>query len=730
MRWIPPLLMCGAAAFASTHRFLLVAGANEGGPGKAQLKYARSDARNFRLLLMAFGGVDSGSVVALDEPDSSGLLRGIDSLARLVRSVHERGMRTETILYYSGHADGNGLRLGPGHVGYRQLREAMDSIGSDVLLAVLDACASGSALRSKGGVIRPAFLVDESREMRGRALLTSSSALEDSHESDSLGGSIFTQALLAGLRGAADADGDARITLNEVYRYSYQETLRNTQTSGSGTQHPSVDMDMTGAGDMVLTDLRAPAAQLRLDSSVAGVLNLRDSSGATVVEFRKRVGTELRLGLEPGTYRARFTNATRAVHAELHVAIGDVVVWGDSLLRTWDPCPAPASPGSDALRTVKFNLGFMPPIDLAGEDGLHSRQNFALELAVAEAAEIRGLQMAAGMATVRGRMRGAQLAVGAVFADGDSTVGFQGAIMTISRGAARGAQAGLISVARSGLTGLQASSIANLSGRGDFTGAQIAAVFNIAERGGGLQIAPANWGGRWLGAQIGVVNGSVSSRGAQLGLVNGAGAHDGLQLGVVSLADSVAGLQCGVVALSRHTRGLPLGLLTWSGDLPWRLDSWVDETGLPTVASVWEWKWLHSQSEFLSDLESRDRPVFGYGVAVGVQLPSRRWILSADLGFRSITRFETRSRWTFDRLGLEPFYSNEQFRLRAVVGAWIVPRRLGLFAGTGWTVQSMAQARGDEALLVSRIGPEQRLTASLRGWPAVSAGVRLGLRGP
>lgn len=730
MRWILPLLLWAATAFPATHRFLLVAGANQGGTGKVQLKYARSDARNFGRLLMAFGGVDSGSVVALDEPDSTGLLRGIDSLAHLVRSARERGMRTETILYYSGHADGNGLRLSHDHVGYRRLREAMDSIGSDVLLAILDACASGSALRSKGGVIRPAFLVDESREMRGRALLTSSSALEDSHESDSLGGSIFTQALLAGLRGAADADRDARVTLNEVYRYSYQETLRNTQASGSGTQHPSVDMDMTGAGDMVLTDLRAPAAQLRLDSSIAGLLNLRDSSGATVVEFRKRLGTELRLGLEPGTYHARFRDTTRAVQAELQVAVGDVVVLGDSLLRTWDASPAPVIPGSDTLRTVKLNLGFMPPIDLAGEDGLQSRQNIAFELAVAEAAEIRGVQMAAGMATVHGRLWGAQLAIGAVFSDGDSAIGFQGAIMAISRGAVRGAQAGLISVARSGLTGLQASSIANISGRGDFTGAQIATVFNLVERGRGLQIAPANWGGRWLGAQIGVVNGSVGSRGAQLGVVNGAGAHEGLQLGVVSLADSIVGLQCGVVALSRHTRGLPLGLLTWSGDLPWRLDSWVDETGLPTVASVWEWKWLHSQSEFLSDLGSRDRPVFGYGLAVGVHLPSPRWILSADLGVRSLTRFQTRSKWTLERLGLERFYSNEQFRLRVLAGAWIVPRRLGLFAGTGWTLQTMAQAPGNEPLLVSRIGPEQRFAASLRGWPAVFGGVRLGLRGP
>ena len=77
-----------------------------------------------------------------------------------------------------------GLLLGEDRYSYRSLRDRLDQVPADVRIAVLDACASGAITRLKGGQPQPPFLVDESSDMRGHAILTSSAATEAAQESD------------------------------------------------------------------------------------------------------------------------------------------------------------------------------------------------------------------------------------------------------------------------------------------------------------------------------------------------------------------------------------------------------------------------------------------------------------------------------------------------------------------------------------------------------------------
>jgi Caspase domain len=770
--WLLPFLV-GAAIAAPTRRILLWAASNDGGPGKAQLRYAHSDAQGFAKVLSTLGGIDSSDVIALPEPDSVELLEQIRSLSLRLGQARSAGARTELLFYYSGHADADGLQLGKQHMNYRRLRLALDSLPADVRLGVLDACASGAALRTKGGVRRPAFLVDESQDLRGRALLTSSTAEESSHESDRLGGSFFTQALITGLRGAADADHDHRVTLNEAYRYAYQETLRRTAEDKAGSQHPSVDMDMAGAGDVILTDLRQPTCRLFLDTTLAGQFSLRDSSGNLVAEIRKFPGAPLELSLEPGTYEAAFLTADGSRQQSRRLDATQEWAVTDSTLASWtsasksqDTAIATRPPQSakDSVRTIPFNIGLMPPMDMAGEDGPRSIQNFNLELALAEAGQIRGWQLAAGMATTHGRMRGAQLAGGAVIADGDSTIGMQAAMVTTSKGAVRGAQFGLVTIARGGIRGAQFSNFASLSGRGQMVGVQMSSVFTTADSGKGMQASFVNWGGHWRGMQAGFVNGGVSNQGLEAGFVNAVGSQTGLQagfvnssldhigaqagfvnfayrlhgaqagfvnvsrsvtgaqMGFVNTTDSLTGAQLGFINVSHNTlAGLPLGVFNWSSSLPWRLDLWVDENRMSVLSSVWEWKFLHSQTEFSWDAGMRDGKTLGYGSAIGVQLPSDTWILSADLDNQWIVRAGQRQQ------NEDVLVTNNLLRFRTVAGAWLLPR-LGIFAGTGLTLLDSHDGSPENLLLASPVTPEKALNHTLHTWPSVFAGLRVNLR--
>ena len=280
-------------------RYVLAAGANSGGADRVQLRYAVSDAERFANVMVRMGGVDAADRTLLSEPD---LTTFRDAMELLSREVAAGSGRTEVVIYYSGHADERGLMLGSERLSYRDLRAMMDAINTDVRIAVLDACASGAITRIKGGQRKEAFLVDVSSDTRGYAFLTSSSAEETAQESDRLKGSFFTHYLVSGMRGAADVSRDGKVTLNEAYQFAFHETLAQTVDTRGGAQHAAYDINLSGTGDVVMTDVRETSAALRLGEDLAGRVFVSNSDRDFVAELFKEGGRVIELGLEAGQY--------------------------------------------------------------------------------------------------------------------------------------------------------------------------------------------------------------------------------------------------------------------------------------------------------------------------------------------------------------------------------------------------------------------------------------------
>ena len=168
----------------------------------------------------------------------------------------------------------------------------------------------------------PSFLSDSSRDARGHAFLTSSSADEAAQESDRIGAAFFTHYLVSGLRGAADTSRDGVVTLAEAYQFAFNETLGRTERSGAGPQHPAYDIQLAGTGDLVLTDLRSNTANLVLDDKIAGRIYVRDGGGRLLVELRKEPMYPVQLGLGPGKYRVTVDADGRAFQADVTLEEG------------------------------------------------------------------------------------------------------------------------------------------------------------------------------------------------------------------------------------------------------------------------------------------------------------------------------------------------------------------------------------------------------------------------
>ncbi|HXX30184.1 MAG TPA: caspase family protein [Myxococcaceae bacterium] len=248
------LLLAAAPAAAQVERFAVVVGNNAGSGGDVPLRYAESDAARVASVLREVGDVRPQDLVLLRGEDADTVRRALIAVNERVRSA---GGQTVLLVYYSGHADAEALHLGSSRLELSELEQLVRGSAARFRLLVLDACRSGALTRVKGGTPVPPFDLQLSERVpgEGAVFLTSSSASEDSQESDELRASFFTQALLSGLLGAADTDGDGKVTLREAYAYAYTATLRASSKSWAGTQHPTFQYEFRGQGDLVLTTL-------------------------------------------------------------------------------------------------------------------------------------------------------------------------------------------------------------------------------------------------------------------------------------------------------------------------------------------------------------------------------------------------------------------------------------------------------------------------------------------
>lgn len=347
----------GGAARAEgvTHRFALLAGNARGGPGTRPLLYAADDARKLLDILTRLGSVSADDTILLLDGDAGGFSAALDALEGRARQANARGEKTSLVVYYSGHAKGGSLRLGESELPLEPLKRRLAQARFDVRIGIFDACQSGSMTRAKGARKAPAFEIDTQspRDARGLVILTSSAADEDSQESDLIGGSYFSHHLASGLLGGADKSGDGRVTLSEAYAYAYERTVADTVDSAAGTQHPTFSYDLSGNGDLVLTDLGSRREGLVFPGeAAAGTYVLVDGRGFVAAEVSKVAGRERRVALAPGHYRIKRRLPDRLRVGEIEIPPGRLVALSEPMLRDAPFSDDPVKGVSGALRAT------------------------------------------------------------------------------------------------------------------------------------------------------------------------------------------------------------------------------------------------------------------------------------------------------------------------------------------------------------------------------------------
>lgn len=243
------LILLATPAVAGAKRLAIVYGHNGGAGPRAALRYAEADAARVAKVFSDAGRVEQGRIKLLQGRPLAELFAALE----WAKAEAKADPQTLLFVYVSTHATASdGLLPGAEQLPWKELKRRVSATGAKARVTIVDACQS-SGLIETAAKEAPSFTIEaeDLLTVQGDAFITSSASSEPSLEAGQLRGSVFTQHLVAGLRGGADVTQDGQVSLDEAYRFAYERTA-----SGESGQHPGWAMRLSGYGDIVVTRIR------------------------------------------------------------------------------------------------------------------------------------------------------------------------------------------------------------------------------------------------------------------------------------------------------------------------------------------------------------------------------------------------------------------------------------------------------------------------------------------
>ena len=227
------------------------------------------------------------------------------------------------VFYFSGHGDRDAIHLGDDRVLVADITQKLGEIPAGLRIAVTDACR---ATRDKGFASDEPFAISTAilPQAAGQVWLHASSDGEAAQESDDIQGAIFTNAWLSGLRGAADTNGDARVTLDESFAFAHAQTLIRSSKSSGVVQKPEAVINLREAAPVVITQTAARMGTLSLPAAKDTHFLVYTAGGKTVLsELWSTPDRPLLLNVPPGRYIVQRRLAGAGALATIALSAGE-----------------------------------------------------------------------------------------------------------------------------------------------------------------------------------------------------------------------------------------------------------------------------------------------------------------------------------------------------------------------------------------------------------------------
>jgi len=233
-------------------------------------------------------------------PRSAHLDLAVSSLARDLGVARMRGLRSALFVVCAGHG---GKRNGQGHIGLQDERltagrveSIIAKLGADRTHLIVDACKSEFLARARGpgGQRRPVegfSGIGHSKLVESVGLLLLTSPTRETHEWEGFQAGVFSHIVRSGLYGAADADGDGRVSYQEIAAFVHRANaaIPNERFRSSVYARPP-------PGSTLLLDLRRTLRRaINVEPAHHGRYLLEDTRGVRLADFHSGSGQRVRL---------------------------------------------------------------------------------------------------------------------------------------------------------------------------------------------------------------------------------------------------------------------------------------------------------------------------------------------------------------------------------------------------------------------------------------------------
>ncbi|XXF76270.1 caspase family protein [Myxococcaceae bacterium GXIMD 01537] len=299
-----------------TALFALIIGSNKSHDAELPaLRYADDDAARYLDLFRQLGArtyllsrLDENtrrlhpqaSAEAL-EPRKARLDEAVRQLQEDIAQARQRGVRPVVYFVFAGHGN---VRNGEGYIsledapltGKALARDVLGRLEADRIHLIVDACYSYflAYSRGPGGQRRPVSGFTQVPELAQDArigLLLSTSSARESHEWENFQSGVFHHEVRSGLFGAADADGDGRVSYREIAAF----VERANAAIPNDRFRPEMHTRPPEGSDL-LVDLRAGLERrLEVDGTRGAHYLLEDAQGVRLAEFHNAAGQPVRL---------------------------------------------------------------------------------------------------------------------------------------------------------------------------------------------------------------------------------------------------------------------------------------------------------------------------------------------------------------------------------------------------------------------------------------------------
>lgn len=199
--------------------YALVLGISNYGPKGKNLNHTTKDAKEFAALMK-----EQGAEVTL----LTGSNVTSDILEKAILAICSQADADDRIvMFFTGHGADRGIILYDMGYSYELLAKQFMQARCQNKLVILDACCSGAIASS---------LKTNTGYPEGLVFLVGSRSDEASIEQGLIGSGYLGHAIMKGMRGLADKDSDRNITLEELFKYTYNDVVKHSNKR----QHPQL----------------------------------------------------------------------------------------------------------------------------------------------------------------------------------------------------------------------------------------------------------------------------------------------------------------------------------------------------------------------------------------------------------------------------------------------------------------------------------------------------------